>query len=1030
MKFSELKKLQFNKDTLKKIDNFLKNETLGSPDYYKALCLKGAVLHSLGKVEEALKILLELEGKIWVLQQDDVILLCDTLKSIFLEFDDPERALKYINIKKEHLDIIHKEKYFKDMIIYYHYLKDKENEKRYLLMYLDETIDPKERLFGFERLIEFQYEEHELDGFEISYDKLLESYYQINNDEGINHINYLKANLLLYQNLIEELNDFCNEKIKESIVSSDLKLFYASQMIKYHLSKGELRKASTIDGDYGDLIKNASLAIKKDYLKSVYLLYTSYGNNSIVQSIEEQIDQLDKLETKEKPQETKKHRKIEIQDPIIVTPIKEEKPQKIDEEEVVLKPEQSLNAYVSEAYFALNEALSALNMEAPLIREPIRKSLLSIEKKYKFKECHIIYNYNNVWDGYQYKDGRLYEKHFKNKDAIINSVPVKVMNGGKEYLNDNISDIVNNIDIITLHKSIYKGVISYPLRSNGKSFGSVSYYFDDIDFTLEFEILKTYSYSLSDKIDSMLYKNMVNDNDKHLTELLKKIPYGIKTITDEYTSFNEVCKNIYNVSIDSVDNESFYDLLTSADKPKYKDIISSFYLGSTKEASLTYKLFDGRSIKEIFYLYELTDHIVINSIIEDVSDDIKLKGKLHDKATLDSLTPLKGFRGFEEDIKELNKDKKYSVMLFDAKNFKLYFDIYGLKFHNDLIKAIGMKMQELSEKYQALMYHYDSDKFIVILKMNDERSTIKKYKEFLDDLKKKLFELNYRVKLSFKGSILRVLGKSPDYDGAKIIEMLTNSLGALKEESDFNDVAYHNSKLADARFYDFQMELHISEAIDKGLLNVCYTQIANMKENDTFAYMAHLNLSNAIVSDAYFESVIKKRNLYLQTDKYLITHSLMELKEFYKEYGGYFNLFIPIHKHTIEDSSFISFYYEKMKLLHINPKYVYIEILDDIFNLDLSIEDLKHLNLCTKSLDMAFKYHPKMYIVKYNQYDLITLKSIKDMLGLYDIKLLIDNVSSSEQIDTLTGEEFYILRGSALKKIYKISDIIALLSTK
>lgn len=1029
MKFSELKKLQFNKETLKKVDTFIKKETLGSPDYYKALCLKGAILHSLGKDEEAIKLLLELEGKIWVLQQDEVISLCDTLISIFLKFDDPERALKYINIKKEHLDIVHKEQYFKDMIVYYNYIKDKENEKRYILMYLDETIDPKERLFGFERIIEFQYEEHDIKGFDASYDKLLESYNQLNNDLGINHINYLRASLLLYQNLLDDLFKFCTEKINEPIASDDLKLFYASQIIKYHLSKDELRKASIVDGDYGELLNNASLEIKRDYLNTIHLLYSTYGNKSIVQSIEEQIELLNSVEVPQKTKEQKKYKKIEIQDPIIVPKAQEARPQPV-EPDVILTAEPSLLAHVSEAYFALNEALEALSMEALQIREPIRKSLLEIEKKYKFKECHIIYDYNTVYDGYQYKDGRLYDKHFKNKEAIEKSIPIRVMKSGKEYLNDNIDNIENNIDIITTRKSIYKGVISYPLCSNGKSFGSVSYYFDDIDFSLEFEILKTYSFCLSNKIDSMLYKNKVNDNAKYVNELLKKIPFGIKTITDEYTTLNDTCKKIYNVNFESVDNEGFYDIVSSKDRANYKALITSFYGGKIKEATLIYRLYDGRAIKEQFYLYELTDHIIINSIVLDVTNDIKQQQNLNERASLDSLTPLKGFRGFEEDILTLNHEKKYSIMLFDAKNFKLYFDIYGLKFHNDLIKAIGLKMLDLKDKYQAYLYHYDSDKFIVILKMNDERSTIKKFKEFLDELSQKLFELNYRVKLSFKGSILRVLGKSPDYDATKIIEMLSNSLGALKEESGFNDVAYHNSKLADARFYDFQMELHISEAIDKGLLEVCYTQIANMKEKGTFAYMAHLNLSNAIVSDAYFEAVIKKRNLFLQTDKYLITHSLMELKEFYKEYGGYYNLFVPVHHQTIEDKGFIAFYYEKMKLLHINPKYVYIEVIDDRFDFRIDADDLKYINLCTRSLDMAFRYYPKLYVVDYNQYDLPTLNIIKDALKLYGVDILVDDVSSNEQIEGLIKEELYIIRGSALKKIYKIKDIIALLSTK
>ena len=65
----------------------------------------------------------------------------------------------------------------------------------------------------------------------------------------------------------------------------------------------------------------------------------------------------------------------------------------------------------------------------------------------------------------------------------------------------------------------------------------------------------------------------------------------------------------------------------------------------------------------------------------------------------------------EKDLNELYKTKKFSIMLIDAKNFKKYNDVYGLKFHNDLIKAIGVKLDKMALQFNASIYHYDSDKF-------------------------------------------------------------------------------------------------------------------------------------------------------------------------------------------------------------------------------------------------------------------------------------------------------------------------------
>ena len=51
--------------------------------------------------------------------------------------------------------------------------------------------------------------------------------------------------------------------------------------------------------------------------------------------------------------------------------------------------------------------------------------------------------------------------------------------------------------------------------------------------------------------------------------------------------------------------------------------------------------------------------------------------------------------------------------------------------------------------------------------------------------------------------------------------MLNNTLLGLKKDNTLkNNLAYYDSNVANKAFYDFQMELHLSEAIDKGLIGI------------------------------------------------------------------------------------------------------------------------------------------------------------------------------------------------------------------
>ena len=206
MNFEALKRLEASKDTVKKIDKYIQTLNSESNDYYKALCYKASVLHSLKNDDEALKIILPLERNFWMLQNDDVIVLCDILKDIYFDLNDASNALKYIKIKEDHLLLIDHDKYTKDMIAYYRFIGDIESEKRQILIYLEENIDEKELVGIYERLIEFSYNENNKNDFDKYYEKVRDFYLKIHDEEKIAKIDFYKCYFLLESNIVDAYN--------------------------------------------------------------------------------------------------------------------------------------------------------------------------------------------------------------------------------------------------------------------------------------------------------------------------------------------------------------------------------------------------------------------------------------------------------------------------------------------------------------------------------------------------------------------------------------------------------------------------------------------------------------------------------------------------------------------------------------------------------------------------------------------------------------------------------------------------------
>ncbi len=1033
MDFEALKRLDASKDTVKKIDKYIQKLAVDSNEYYMAVCYKASILHSLKNDDEALKILLPLERKLWMLKNEEVITLCDILKDIYYELNDSQNALKYIKIKEEHLLLIDHDKYIRDMIEYYRFVGDILNEKRQILIYLEENINENDLLEIYERLIEFSFNENNKADFDKYYQKVKDFYLKTHNDEKLAKIDYYKCQFLLENNIIDAYS-FAVKKLEENLTDNE-KTYYANICIKYFMAQNELRKASIVDSNFQEIALRAQKKFRISYLETTLELYKRLNNNYSIELIEEELQKTNNEEeaplNEKKPASKQIQKKLDIisqfeenskKDEVEASKSEKKEAQKEGEKESVLakaelKPhiDVTLNTYASGYYKILNASILALNEISKSQREPIRKALIEINKQVKFAEAQIIYKKQEGLLGYQFKDGRLYDKSFKNEASIKDSMLYKSYHGFDEYFSTEA-----DFDIITLKESIYSLKIVFPFLGS-RPLGAIAFFFREELQNIDYELLKTFAYILSEFI-----KRQIDHDDITLDERLKNFylsnqSTGYIKMLDNVMYLNDVATRILNININIIRLDEFYDLISSSSRAEFKGVIEALASGEVKNKSLIYSLNDKRLMESYINVYELKSSLIAVISIEDITKRANEENELIKASFSDSLVNIKSVKALENDLAELYKTKKFSIMLMDAKDFKKYNDVYGLRFHNDLIKAIGLKLDGMRNDFKASIYHYDSDKFIIIIPNNDERNTIKIFGKMLDRLSNELFLLNDRVKLYFNGAILRILLKSPKYSLDKIFDMLTNTLIGLKASDELkNNLAYYDSELANKAFYDFQMELHISEAIDKGLIRVSYNQIADFSTKGIFAYFARLQLINIKADEAYFEEIIQKRGLENLVDRYIVSHALMELNSFKEKIGGVFNLAIPIHSKSL-NTDFINFYYDKLRFFKINPKniYLYIDRMKD--NLDL-----KYVKLICSSVEDAIKYQASFYMTKYNELPGFELKQLKDFLKMLNVNTIVSNVSSHAELDLLRGNEIDFITGKALKGNYSIDDLILL----
>lgn len=1035
MSLDEVLALDMEIKSIKKIDLFLSHQKQTSYEYVKALGYKCLIWHKEGKIKEALKALLTMTPLIPSMQNEAVVSLCDALIDIFIDIKNNEQAIKYIEIKKDYLKVIDSDKYLYDMIRYNMMVGNNSELKRTITLYLAEDISDERRMEALEILIKFQAQDHEYEGFDNTY-KRLEGFY-INNFmfDKLSKIKIQRSKNFWEQHLYDDLEHYINTYISGDTSSIDLKVIGAKYLIEIYLLKGESRRAMILESEYHELYQKASLEVQLEFVDTARREAEAIHDRFSIDEYDQKYDEIEEAIVEQKKALRKERKKT-----VSINIVEDEVEEVVKNEKIVIhhtKPERELYEEsptmmveptlieISSNYKSIEAVLSTLSTrENVKFREILRNYGMEIDKK--FSECEIVIAMSDGAEGYHYKKERVYEKLFDDI-ALKGTASLELIENSRKLYIVDVSTSLFDKNIITgkPYTDEFKTLIGFTLTRNDRRIGSIVYLFKTNDFEdkLIYETLRMLTQMLLVQLNKSLdYK----DQDK--VTRAKNYIYdmqsgGVKIEIDHLIELNQGAMDLFGIKHKKIEASEYVNLIDARDAKNYKEVYSAIYNRECNEAELFYHI-NNKYIKEEITV-DRSDITRIYSVISDMSMFEKREQKLLDKLYYDDTSKLKTKSLLFEDIKKILDTKKFALAIIAVKNYKMFRDIYGYEFVSDLTKLLGRELLKL-ENNEMTIYHLEDDEFVVLFKaINDLRSVKSKVLKILDTLKSSLVDFNYRLKVALKAGIFRYTKAMRILDISKIISFASEGLIDAMEDED--DISVYDSDSVAMRFKESQKLLYISEAIDNREIPIYYKQVCNLKSDEILFYMPRLNLKNFDIEEEYFETVIQKRGIAENMDRYILKEVLNEMKTFHSDSSLYFKVIIPIHRSTISSKMFPSYLERYLKFYKIPSELITFVVKNDssssIERTRVQLID-KNIKLFGEEFDFTIKNNLHAYICDVNQYDLPVIDALNKACGSLSLDFIAKGITDKDTMKKVSDAGITMLIDEV--DIFTVAELIKL----
>ncbi len=1051
---SEIAKLPYTLGSIKKIDLFLSGSVKGSNEYIKALCYKAKILHKTDKTNDALKLIYSYVPEFNKLDNESIIDICDEIMDICIDVKRYDQVIKYMSIKKDYLSISNLHLYLKDQIRLYLDMNDFTKAKAVLEKYLNDDLTKDEEIYALERLLDIYFNNQE-------YDKYLE---KINILED-----YYKDNLVLDKLSIITFNKIYIEYVNKNYIKVilDLKAYLdespdderyvikaATILMKCYIACSDFKKASIVESDYEGILS-------KDYIEeSIEFSYTAldlYSKMNSIVSINQYHQKIREFEEAKEPVKKKTKKNINVKEEdfsdIVIPIVEMEKdeaqisdiakgrilnPNNVKEEfnnqEIILREKSNKEINVSAEFKNIDRVLdyindSSLNLR---LRDLFRAIGIELSKLFEISDIYLLYN-DGQFKGLHYKMERAYDKKINVTDIEDTLNYSSYLYDAEMFLDDNDRKYNKNIITNTPYDDNVYGY-AIPLHNSVGVIASIAY-FSNNDFIMgefAYESIKLVTKLFNTRLIFELQQKDVLFNNQKTFFIMNNMSQGIKEESSGYIHLNNNAQKILG-ALEDITFDDFINNMDSKYQAEYKRINNEINELLSPDITYEYKYRKNENeyvyVKEMFYPIMMDGSLFIFSLIEDITDYTNEKNKLKEIAYTNPVSKIDTEVKLLIDLRELG-NIPYALAIFEIDDFKLYSDLYGFNFSNQLIYALGQELKKnIETEFRLSLYHLERDRYALLLRnINDKRVVDSKLRVILNNTSKGLHSLNSRLNIIFNCGVYKV-SKNEEIKEDTLISYAIEGLNdAIISDLDYTRICHYNSNLSKLRFYENNLVTTISEALDKNRLSINYQQIVMLKTRRVMSYYIKLTLDNYEVEYDKVIEVAKRKNLLKQIDRYIVNNICIEEKMLRDKFKGFFEVIIPLHKECQDEIS-VKALKTAITQYKVNPSYITLLFndIDGIENIALKYKELG-VKIATRKIEDILTGIPYILFFDYHKRVSTSAEDIKNLCKNYNSLVIFDEINEKEDIIYAKDNNFEYVYGKYYKKLKRIKNIIEDLS--
>ena len=263
------------------------------------------------------------------------------------------------------------------------------------------------------------------------------------------------------------------------------------------------------------------------------------------------------------------------------------------------------------------------------------------------------------------------------------------------------------------------------------------------------------------------------------------------------------------------------------------------------------------------------DIVEFIAIRHDITQLIDQQEKLKYMLYFDALTNLYNRNAL---LRDLQKNKNYSLVLFNIDHFSHINDLYGETFGDKVLQEFATLFQKAIHGHKhATLYRLGGDEFALLVENEHTLEVLSMTLEILNHI----HTTNIVVE---KHNIVLVLSAGISYE--ENILLLSTANMALKMARRINKHHFIYTKV-DSLNDEYENNMHwikeIQDAIDEDRIEPFFQPIVDNKTNATKKYEALIRLidrNGNIISPAHFLEIAKKAKLYKKLTKIMIHKTL------------------------------------------------------------------------------------------------------------------------------------------------------------